>query len=108
MSIARGAAMLARSFRTLMFPAAVRLLPIKDLKALSVFSVGVFYRHAGPKGPEEICPPLSCVCLFPERALFVIWRRDSSGQVTREIPWDEGFRLSEREPERVVFLGIPR
>ena len=34
MSIARAAAVLSRSFRTLMFPAAVRLLPIKDLKDL--------------------------------------------------------------------------
>ena len=29
--------MLSRSFRTLIFPAAVRLLPIKDLKDLSFF-----------------------------------------------------------------------
>ena len=39
MSIARGAAML-KVRRTLMFLAAARLLPIKDLKDLSVFSVG--------------------------------------------------------------------
>ena len=33
----------------------MRVLPIKDLKDLSVFfrSAG-YYRHAGPKGPEEI------------------------------------------------------
>ena len=37
-----------------MFPAAVRLLPIKDLKALSVFLSAGYYRHAGPKGPEEV------------------------------------------------------
>ena len=38
-----------------MFPEAMHLLPIKDLKDLSVFfwSAG-FYRHAGPKGPEEM------------------------------------------------------
>ena len=36
-----------------MFLAAVRLLPIKDLKALSFFLSAFFYRHAGPKGPEE-------------------------------------------------------
>ena len=32
----------------------MHLLPIKDLKDLSVFLVGEYYRHAGPKGPEEI------------------------------------------------------
>ena len=36
-----------------MFSAALRVLQIKDLKDLS-FLVGGFYRHAGPKGPEEI------------------------------------------------------
>ena len=36
-----------------MFSAALRLLQIKDLKDLS-FSVGGYYRHAGPKGPEEM------------------------------------------------------
>ena len=36
-----------------MFPAAVRLLPIKDLKVLRFFLSAFFYRHAGPKGPEE-------------------------------------------------------
>ena len=39
MSIVCGAAML-KVRRTLMFLAAVHLLPIKDLKALSVFFVG--------------------------------------------------------------------
>ena len=38
-----------------MFSAAVHLLPIKDLKDLSVFFRSArFYRHAGPKGPEEV------------------------------------------------------
>ena len=37
-----------------MFSAALRLLSIKDLKALRVFLSAGFYRHAGPKGPEEI------------------------------------------------------
>ena len=37
-----------------MFPAAMHLLRIKDLKDLSVFSSAGYYRHAGPKGPEEI------------------------------------------------------
>ena len=32
---------------------AVRVQPIKDLKDLSVFLGWGFYRHAGPKGPEE-------------------------------------------------------
>ena len=36
-----------------MFLTAVRLLSIKDLKALSFFLSAFFYRHAGPKGPEE-------------------------------------------------------
>ena len=37
-----------------MFPAAVPLLSIKDLKDLSVFFSRGYYRHAGPKGPEEV------------------------------------------------------
>ena len=37
-----------------MFPAAMRVLPIKDLKDLSVFFRRGDYRHAGPKGPEEV------------------------------------------------------
>ena len=32
----------------------MRVLQIKDLKDLSVFHVQRCYRHAGPKGPEEI------------------------------------------------------
>ena len=37
-----------------MCPAVLHLLPIKDLKDLSVFFRRGYYRHAGPKGPEEI------------------------------------------------------
>ena len=37
-----------------MFPAAMRVLQIKDLKDLSVLLVRRCYRHAGPKGPEEM------------------------------------------------------
>ena len=37
-----------------MFPAAMHLLYIKDLKDLSVFFGWGYYRHAGPKGPEEV------------------------------------------------------
>ena len=37
-----------------MFYAAMHLLQIKDLKDLSIFYVRRCYRHAGPKGPEEI------------------------------------------------------
>ena len=37
-----------------MFPEALRLLSIKDLKDLSVFGSRGYYRHAGPKGPEEM------------------------------------------------------
>ena len=33
---------------------AMRLLDIKDLKDLSVFGSRGYYRHAGPKGPEEM------------------------------------------------------
>ena len=40
-----------------MFLTALRLLPIKDLKALSFFLSAFFYRHAGPKGPEETEKP---------------------------------------------------
>ena len=40
-----------------MFPSVVSLLPIKDLKALSFFRPVFFYRHAGPKGPEETYKP---------------------------------------------------
>ena len=36
-----------------MFPAAMRLPHIKDLKDLSFLGRG-YYRHAGPKGPEEV------------------------------------------------------
>ena len=42
MSIARADAISLKVRRTLMFPAAMHLLPIKDLKDLSVFFVGVF------------------------------------------------------------------
>ena len=37
-----------------MFSAALRVLPIKDLKDLRVFFGPGYYRHAGPKGPEEV------------------------------------------------------
>ena len=37
-----------------MFPAALRVLRIKDLKDLSIFFGRGDYRHAGPKGPEEV------------------------------------------------------
>ena len=37
-----------------MFSAALPLLQIKDLKDLSVFFRRGYYRHAGPKGPEEM------------------------------------------------------
>ena len=37
-----------------MVSAALRVLPIKDLKDLSIFHVRWCYRHAGPNGPEEI------------------------------------------------------
>ena len=33
---------------------ALRVLQIKDLKDLSVFLRRGYYRHAGPKGPEEV------------------------------------------------------
>ena len=37
-----------------MFPAALHLLYIKDLKDLRAFFGRGYYRHAGPKGPEEV------------------------------------------------------
>ena len=37
-----------------MFPAAMRLLHIKDLKDLRALLCRRDYRHAGPKGPEEM------------------------------------------------------
>ena len=37
-----------------MFPTAARLMPIKDLKDLRAFFGLGYYRHAGPKGPEEM------------------------------------------------------
>ena len=37
-----------------MFSAALRVLRIKDLKDLSFFRSAGDYRHAGPKGPEEM------------------------------------------------------
>ena len=37
-----------------MFSEALRVLPIKDLKDLSVYREAAYYRHAGPKGPEEM------------------------------------------------------
>ena len=36
-----------------MLAAAMRLLPIKDLKDLRALLCRRYYRHAGPKGPEE-------------------------------------------------------
>ena len=37
-----------------MFLAALRVLPIKDLKDLRAFFSRGYYRHAGPKEPEEV------------------------------------------------------
>ena len=37
-----------------MLLAAMHLLPIKDLKDLRAFFSRGYYRHAGPKGPEEM------------------------------------------------------
>ena len=37
-----------------MFSAALRVLQIKDLKDLSVYRETAYYRHVGPKGPEEM------------------------------------------------------
>ena len=47
-----------------MFLAALHLLPIKDLKALSFFLSVFFYRHAGPKGPEETEKPNQLLILL--------------------------------------------
>ena len=53
MSIETRAVTLSRSFRTLIWKARGASKFIKDLKDLSVLRRNVFYRHAGPKGPEE-------------------------------------------------------
>ena len=45
---------LAPSKSSLMFPAAVWLLLIKDLKDLNNIARHRIYRHAGPKGPEDV------------------------------------------------------
>ncbi len=37
-----------------MFSVTMRVLQIKDLKDLSAFFGRGYYRHAGPKGPEEV------------------------------------------------------
>ena len=37
-----------------MFPSAVWLLHIKDLKDLNNIARHGIYRHAGPKGPEDL------------------------------------------------------
>ena len=37
-----------------MFSAVLRVLHIKDLKDLEFFCRRGYYRHAGPKGPEEM------------------------------------------------------
>ena len=54
MSIAHAGRQVLKVRRTLMFPVALRPLDIKDLKDLSIFHVRRCYRHAGPKGPEEV------------------------------------------------------
>ena len=37
-----------------MFSGCVAYSTIKDLKDLSIHRTAAFYRHAGPKGPEEV------------------------------------------------------
>ena len=55
MSIEHIDSQISRSFRSLMFPATLHLPQIKDLKDLRAFFwVCGYYRHAGPKGPEEM------------------------------------------------------
>ena len=53
-----------------MFPAAVWLLSIKDLKDLIFFLLAFFYRHAGPNGPEERFFAVACFPLRRARACF--------------------------------------
>ena len=75
-----------------MFPAVVRLLPIKDLKALSFFLSAFFYRHAGPNGPEEVFFTGAC---FPKVVQArQILRRSGSGEPELQR-WARGaFRYS--------------
>ena len=54
MSIVRADAIPLKVRRTLMLLVAMCLLYIKDLKDLRAFFSRGYYRHAGPKGPEEM------------------------------------------------------
>ncbi len=54
MSIARAGCRVLKVRRTLMSSAALRVPLIKDLKDLRILRGRANYRHAGPKGPEEV------------------------------------------------------
>ena len=60
-----------------MFFAALRVLPIKDLKDLSLFLSAGCYRHAGPKGPEEAFFGGACFPKVGQECLLL--RRSGAG-----------------------------
>ena len=53
MSIVRGAAMLSRSFRTLIFQTGPVVFTLRSSRPFCAAGA-LFYRHAGPNGPEEM------------------------------------------------------
>ena len=67
-----------------MFLAAVRLLPIKDLKDLRFFLSAFFYRHAGPKGPEEVFFAGACFPKVVQARLLLI--RSGLGDPELQFP----------------------
>ena len=92
----------------------MRVLPIKDLKDLSFFSSGGYYRHAGPNGPEEVffsitfpggtratkhCyPPAAIILLIVIilQILLISGARVRSRGTGPRATGPEGFRLSMR------------
>ena len=82
-----------------MFPAAVRLLHLKDLKDLRALLCRRYYRHAGPNGPEEVFFAGAETCEGPAlraRQGFLLPVRDLA------IP---NYRLGHRARERLRGTG---
>ena len=74
-----------------MFSAASRVLSIKDLKDLRAFLVGGYYRHAGPKGPEEMFSYASdrggqAPALQARKGVLLAMRRSGSGAPELQSP----------------------
>ena len=69
--------------------AVMHLLPIKDLKDLSVFLVRGYYRHAGPKGPEEVFSRERSRGTGPRatgQKRVLLMRRSESGEPEQQSP----------------------